>query len=105
VDNKYTAFPQIVYTERPDKFCSNLLEGRVGILIDGMPVSYIVPGVINQFLQAPEDYSKNFMVASMISIIRYFSVITTLLFPGIYISVSTFHQELIPTDLALAIIA
>lgn len=105
VDNKMSTFPQILYTERPDKFCSNLLEGRVGIIIDGLPTAFIVPGVINQFMQAPEDYSRNFFVASMISIIRFLSVIATLFLPGFYIAVTSFNQEMIPTDLALTIIS
>lgn len=105
IDEKFSTFPQILYTERPDKFCSNLLEGRVGILIDGLPTAFIVPAVINQFLQAPEDYSRNYFVASMINLIRYLSLAVTLLLPGFYISVSTFHQEMIPTELALSIIA
>lgn len=105
IDDKSSTFPQILYTERPDKFCSNLLEGRVGVLVDGLPTAFIIPGVINQFMQAPEDYSRNFLVASMISIIRYLSFIATLFLPGFYISISTFHQEMIPTELALSIIA
>lgn len=105
IDNKITAFPQILYTERPDKFCSNLLEGRVGILIGGLPTAFVVPGVLNQFLQATEDYSKNFMVASMIRLIRYFSFVTTLFLPGAYIALSSFHPEMLPSNLVESIIA
>lgn len=105
IDYKFTAFPLILYTERPDKFCSNLLEGKAGILIDGLPLGYTVPGTIVEYLQAPEDYSRNFILASIISIIRYFSVAVTLFLPGFYISISSFHQEMIPTELALTIIA
>ncbi len=105
IDNKISTFPQILYTERPDKFCSNLMEGRVGILIDGLPTAFIAPGVINQFMQAPEDYSKNFLIASMISVIRSLSLITTLILPGFYIALSTFHQEMLPRELALTIIS
>lgn len=104
-DSKVTTFPQILYTERPDKFCSNLLEGRVGIIVDGLPTAFIVPSVINKFLQSPEDYSRNYFIASMISIIRYISAIVTLFLPGFYIAISSFNQEMIPTDLALTIIA
>jgi len=104
-DNRTSAFPQILYTERPDKFCMNLLDGRVGILIDGLPTAFVAPAAISQFLKAPEDYSKNFLVASMISFIRYLSIIMTLFLPGFYIAVASFHQEMIPTDLALAIIS
>lgn len=104
IDNKFSTFPQILYTERPDKFCGNLVEGRVGVLIDGMPSSFIVPGTFNQFMHAPEDYSKNFLIASMISIIRYISIVLTLFLPGFYVSITTFHQELIPTELIHTII-
>ena len=57
IDNKYALFPQMLYTERVDKFCANILEGRVGIMINGIPVVYIVPVDINSFMQAPEDYA------------------------------------------------
>lgn len=104
-DSKLSTFPQILYTERADKFCANLLEGRAGILIDGLPTAFIVPGTINQFMQAPEDYSKNFFVASMISVIRYLSVILTLFLPGFYISLSSFHPEMLPSKLVATIVA
>lgn len=104
-DNKLSTFPQILYTERTDKFCGNLLEGRVGIIIDGLPTAFIVPAGINQFMHAAEDYSKNYLVASMISIIRFFSLISTMFLPGFYIALSTFHQEMIPSKLAMSIIS
>lgn len=105
VDNKITAFPLIASTERTDKFCANIISGRVGVLIDGLPIGLIIPGVLNQFLQAPEDYSQNFIVSSAIRVMRFGLMFVTLLLPGLYISVITFHQEMIPTDLALAIAA
>lgn len=105
IDNKYTSFPQVIYTERPDKFCANLLEGRVGIIIDGLPVSFIVPGTFASFLQTPADYSQNFIVSSVLRFLRYIITFTTLFLPGFYVSVTTFHQEMIPTELALAITA
>lgn len=105
VDNKFSTFPQILYTERSDKFCGNLLEGRVGILIDGLPTALIVPASINQFMQATEDYSKNYLVASMISIIRFFSLFVTMFLPGFYVALSSFHQEMIPSELAMSIIS
>lgn len=104
IDNKHNAFPQLLYTERSDRFCRNILDGRVGILIDGMPVAYIVPATINMFLRAPEDDANNFIIASFIRLIRYGSYLGTLLIPGLYIAITTFHQEMIPTNLALSII-
>jgi spore germination protein KA len=102
-DHKYTAFPQILYTERPDKFCSDILEGRVGIIVDGMPTASIVPVTLVQCLQAPEDYSQNYLVSSVIRFMRFFLMILTLFLPGFYTAVTTFHQEMIPTELAIFI--
>lgn len=102
-DSDFSAFPQAVYTERPDKFCANILEGRVGIIIDGTAIAYIVPGTLNQFVQAPEDYNLNYAVSSMLRFLRYGVAYITLLLPGLYIAVSTFHQEMIPTELAISI--
>lgn len=105
IDNKYSPFPQIIYTERPDKFCANVVEGRVGVIIDELPLTYIVPGTFESFLQAPEDYSQHFVVSSVIRFLRFALIFVTLLLPGFYVSVTTFHHEMIPTGLALAITA
>ena len=51
IDNKYSPFPQIMTTERPDRFCASVLEGRVGIIIEGLPTTFVAPGTLNQFLQ------------------------------------------------------
>jgi spore germination protein KA len=105
IDNKNSAFPQILSTERPDKFCANIVEGRVGIIIDGLPVTYIIPATFIMFLQAPEDYSQQFFISSIIRYIRYTAMFVTLLLPGFYVSITTFHLEMIPTDLAISIAA
>ncbi len=104
-DNKFTFFPQALYTERADKFCANILEGRVGILADGLPLGYIVPVDINSFIQAPEDYALIFPQSSIVRLIRYLSIFISVILPAFYVSVTTFHQEMIPTKLARAIVA
>ncbi len=105
IEDIYSPFPQIIYTERPDKFCANVVEGRVGVIIDGFPVTYIVPGTFGTFLQAPEDYSENFIVGSVTRFLRFTLIFITLLLPGFYVAVTSFHHEMIPTALALAIAA
>lgn len=105
IDSKYSSFPQVTVTERPDKFCTAILEGRVGLLIDGLPTAYIIPATIYQFLRTPDDYSQNFIVVSSIRFLRYFSMMLSLFLPAFYIAVTTFHQEMIPTELAQAISA
>ncbi len=104
-DNKFTIFPQVLYTERADKFCANILEGRVGILADGLPLGYIVPVDINSFIQAPEDYALICPQSTAVRLIRYLSAFISVILPAFYVSVTTFHQEMIPTKLASAIIS
>lgn len=105
VDRTGTAFPLIQYTERPDKFCAGLVEGQVGILIDGLPLGYLAPGTLGGFLRASQDKSNNWMLASVLTVVRYTCMLITLLLPAFYVAMVNFHQEMIPTRLALSIIA
>ena len=100
-----TPFPLIQYTERSDRFCAGLAQGRVGVLIDGIPLGYLAPAALGNFLQAPQDKSSNWLLATVLTVLRYFCMFTTLLLPALYIAMVTFHQEMIPTRLALSIIA
>ena len=104
IDSKRSLFPEILYTERTDKFCANIMEGRVGIIVDGFPLAMIDPVDINSFLQAPEDYSQNFIYSSLYRIMRYLCALSSMILPAFYVSVTTFHQEMIPTALAGALI-
>ena len=100
-----TSFPLIQYTQRSDKFCAGLAQGRVGILIDGIPLGYLAPAVLCNFLQAPQDKSSHWLLATALTVLRYFCMLTTLILPALYVAMVTFHQEMIPTRLALSIIA
>lgn len=104
IDSKHSLFPEVLYTERTDKFCANIMEGRVGIIVDGFPLAMIDPVDINSFLQAPEDYSQNFIYSSLYRIMRYLCALSSMILPAFYVSVTTFHQEMIPTALAGALI-
>jgi len=104
-DNKYTLFPQIRKTERPSTFCAGILEGYVGLLIDGLPLGFILPTSFALYLHAPDDYSQPFLVASVMRIMRHALLVLTLLLPGYYIAITSFHPEMLPTPLAFSIIS
>ena len=104
VDHKYSIFPQTIYTERPDKACSNILEGKIAIIIDGYPIVYIVPVVFNMLFQSGEDYSFNYIQSSVVRLLRYICAFISLILPGFYISIVSFHQEMLPTSLMISII-
>lgn len=104
-DETFTAFPTVYNTERPDVLTGNLLGGRIGIMVDGTPFALIVPTVLAQFFQSPEDYYQRFDIANALRMLRYFAFIVSLVGPSIYIAVITFHQEMIPTTLLISIAA
>ncbi len=104
-DTARSPFPLMAYTQRPDRLCQGLLEGRVAIFADGIPLGWLVPGTIDQFFKTGQDRAYHWMVASALSLVRYFCALITLLLPGLYIALVTFHPEAIPPKLALSIVA
>ncbi len=104
-DDITSTLPEAVSTERVDRATSYLLQGRVVIVYNGCPYVLVVPITIFDFLKSQEDININHVAANLLKIIRGISVILTLLLPGIYIAITTYHSELIPTDLLFSIVA
>lgn len=102
--SRWTAFPLIQYTERTDRFCQAILAGRIGLLVDGLPLGYLAPVDLMYLMESPEDRSRDFVGASGVRILRYLALLTGLLLPGIYIALATFHQAVIPLPLLRSII-
>ena len=102
--SRATAFPLIQYTERPDKFCQGLLDGRVGLIVDGLPLAYLTPVDLMYLMDSPEDRSRDYITASAVKILRYLALVTGLLLPGFYIAIANFRQDIIPLPLLRAII-
>ena len=104
-DSPESLFPQMVATERPDKVSNFLLEGRVVIVINGSPYVLVAPGVFVDFITSPEDLNLKYQFSNLEKIIRLLAIFLSLLLPGIYIAVTNYHQELIPTELLFTIAA
>lgn len=104
-DSPESLFPQMVATERPDKISNFLLEGRVVIVVNGSPYVLVAPGVFVDFITSPEDLNLKYQFSNLEKIIRLLAIFLSLLLPGIYIAVTNYHQELIPTELLFTIAA
>lgn len=100
-----SVFPRLLCTERPDRVCQGLMEGRVALLVEGIPLGMVVPVELGQFLRSPQDRSYHYLAAGALCLLRWLCMGATLLLPGFYAAVATFHVELIPTQLAVSIIA
>ena len=89
--SRYTPFPLLQYTERTDRFCRSLLEGRVGLFVDGIPVGYLAPVDIGYLMESPEDYGRDFISASAIRILRYGALLVDLLLPALFVAMTVYH--------------
>lgn len=97
--------PQIIATERPDRVANYLLSGRVAIIVNGTPYVLVAPAVFSDFLTSAEDTNIQHQFSNLLKIIRLLALVITLILPGFYIAITTFHQEIIPTELLFAIVS
>jgi len=104
-DNKYSPFPQMQYTERPDIVAGLLLEGKFAVFVDGTPFVLCAPVTFWQMLQSAEDYYERYMIGTALRWLRLTFLFLALFLPGIYVAVTTYHHELMPTNLELSIAA
>ncbi|NUU61712.1 spore germination protein [Paenibacillus agri] len=104
-DKTATPFPTVYNSERPDTIVAGILEGKVAIIIDGTPFVLLVPALFVHFLQTPEDYYQRSDISTLIRMIRFMSFLIVLLAPSFYIAITTFHQEMLPTNLLLNLAA
>lgn len=102
--SRATAFPLLQYTERPDRFCQGLLDGRVGLIVDGLPLAYLAPVDLGYLMDSPEDRGRDYLSASFIRLLRYGALVLGLLLPGVFIALVTFHQSWIPGELLAVIL-
>mgnify|MGYP004669877119 CR=1 FL=1 len=92
-------FDGVGSTERPDIVCAKLREGRVAVLVDGTPFALIAPFLFSEHFQTLDDYSQRPLFVFFMRLLRYFSFFISMLLPGIYVAVVTFHPELLPEAL------
>lgn len=102
-DNPYLPFPQVLSTERPDRFARFLTEGKVGILVNGSPFALIMPITHDELIYSAEDNYIRFPSSNLLRIVRMLGIFAVLFLPGFYIAIINFHQEIIPTDLLIAL--
>lgn len=94
--SRKTPFPLIQYTERPDRLCQGLLDGRVGLLVDGLPLAYLAPVDIGYLMESLEDRSRDYISASFVRVLRYLALLGSLLLPAAYIALISFHPDWVP---------
>ncbi len=102
-ENPRSLIPTILSTERPDRATSHLMEGKVIIIAEGTPFALVVPVTIATMFHTPEDTTLRWQYGTLLRFIRIFAIFIATFIPGLYVALTNFHREMIPTDLLIAI--
>lgn len=102
-DDWRSPFPQIQNTERPDVVAAAIYEGRVAIVVDGTPFALLIPATLNSMMQSPEDYYERWVIATFIRTLRYFGAFMSLYAPGLYVAITAYHPQMLPSKLSMTI--
>jgi len=98
-DAPASIFPQFLTTERPDSIASKLVSGRLVGIMDGSPSAFSAPTSFFEFFSSADDYYQRWMLGMATRLLRFAAFIVTIIFTALYVSVSTYHYEMIPENL------
>jgi spore germination protein KA len=98
-DNTFSIFSTVGTTERPDTFCARLSEGRIGILVDNTPTALTTPFLFVENFHNMDDYAVGPYYATFTRLLKYLAFFTSVIIPGLYVAVGSFHQDLLPSQL------
>lgn len=96
-------FPLFPTSERTDSAVSKLVAGRVLVILDGSPSIISAPASFFEFFSSPDDYYQRWALGTATRVLRFIAFIVTVTFTSLYVSVTTYHYEMIPETLLLTI--
>lgn len=102
-DHQHSPFPQFYTTERPDVAVAKLYSGKIIGLVDDSPNIFCTPSSFFDFFESPDDYNQRWIIGTMVRILRYLALFITLILTAFYVSICTYHYEMIPQSLLQSI--
>lgn len=102
--SRFELFSSTGTTERPDVLCSKLIEGRVGILVDGVPFAVVIPRLFCESFQTLDDYAYKPYYATFIRWIKYLAFLLAVLLPAVYTAIVMHHPELLNSTLLMILV-
>ncbi|MBY0013549.1 spore germination protein [Paenibacillus typhae] len=102
-DNPASVFPQFLTTERPDVAVSKLAAGRVIVIVENSPTVISAPSSFFEFFSSPDDYYQRWALGTALRLMRFLALLITVTFTAMYVSVTTFHYEMIPEALLITL--
>ncbi len=103
-DQPLSIIPTIFQTEKPDVVAGKLLEGKIAVMVDGSPIALTLPATFSELMISSDDYYQGAIVVSIIRMARYFAFMVSLTLPALYVSLITFHSELLPARLVTTVV-
>lgn len=104
-DHHLSPVPQILLTERPDRVCAALMEGKVGILVEGSPQALVLPVTLGTLLLSPEDDYLRQPLGSLIRMVRLVGASLSVLLPAWFLALATHHQGLLNSQILATVIS
>lgn len=101
--NPKSLFKQVGDTEKPDVLVGKMLEGRIGILVDGSPIALTLPFILIEDLQNSDDYYSQPIRVAFVRILRFVGVVLAVLLPGVYVALEKYHYKILPTEFLVTI--
>lgn len=98
-DNSLSIFPQMLLTERPDKVCAEILNGKLCVIVDGSAMAIVSPHSFVEFFQSQEDQNLRWQIATFVRLLRFSAVVLSVFLTPLYVAALTFHYEVIPQTL------
>ncbi|PWK05398.1 spore germination protein [Tumebacillus permanentifrigoris] len=102
---RWSLFPLVVITERPDRAVKNLSEGKIIVLIDTTPFAVILPSSFGDFFSAMDDYTQLPLIGWFLRLLRYIGFLSTIILPGLYVATISYNPEFFRVQLAFSIVA
>ena len=99
----FLPIPQIITTERPDRVCRSLVEGRVALTMNGSSHVLIMPATVFDLASSVEDEYLRYPYSILIRFVRLMAVVISMLAPAFFVAITQYHQDMILTDLFLSI--
>lgn len=85
-EQKYNLFPLVKYSERPDIVCTQILKGKIALIIDNSSCVIITPTNAFEQIKHIEEYQHNPIVGSFLRCIRFIAILFSLFFVPLWLS-------------------
>ena len=103
-DKPFSLLPQSILTERPDRAASMLLEGQIVILMEGSCQALVLPASLLHLLHTPDDTYARWQYGSFLRVLRMVGMLASLVLPGLFAALVTFHPDALPVTLMTSVL-